>query len=94
MGHDIFGCLPEDRDEEIAYLRRSAGNPFAQQIYRALHAEAHDGGVSGDGGDETYTPQQLREALARLPDREEVAPERRFLEDCLAYDTDIVIEFR
>lgn len=46
MGHDIFGCLPEDCDNDVAYLRRSAGNPLARHIYQALHAETHDGGVS------------------------------------------------
>ncbi len=36
MGHDTFGCLPEDRDNEIAYLRRSMSNPLARHIYQAL----------------------------------------------------------
>lgn len=94
MGHDIFGCLPEDRDNDVAYLRRGAGNPLARHIYQAFNAEAHNGGVSGDGGDERYAPEQLRAALARLPNDEQLAPERRFLEDCLAVGSDIIIEFR
>lgn len=91
MGHDICGFAndnaPHDDDgavrDEIAYLRRSAGNPLARSIYEALGAQEHDCGCSGCGGEVHFTEAQLRDALAKLPDGDDYEPERTFLGDCI-----------
>jgi len=85
MGHDITGFASKDEAcrEEIAYLRRGAGNELARSIYRALGAENEDCGCSGCGGTVHFTEDQLRVALTKLPDDDDHEPERRFLRDCI-----------
>lgn len=63
MGHDIYAYKrPHD---EVAYLRRSMGNPEARIIYRLLDAEQYDAGVSGDGSWATFYRDQLEQAASR-----------------------------
>lgn len=86
MGHDICGFKNTDskcEGEEIAYLRRSAGNELARDIYKALGATSHDCGCSGCGGIANFTEAQLRDALGKIPDDEDHEPERKFLRDCI-----------
>ncbi len=51
--------------ECIGMLGRSMFNPARGLVYQALEAEAHDGGVSGDGAIERYTLPDLERAIAR-----------------------------
>ena len=57
MGHDISGYLKADTEQsnEIAYLRRGAGNPLARTIYAALSHPEFDAGCSGGGFEATFT---------------------------------------
>ena len=95
MGHDISGYLKADTDQsnEIAYLRRGASNPLARTIYAALQRPEFDVGVSGSGFGATFTNEYLRDALARLPEGEDVDAERKFLNDCIAANGDVTIKF-
>ena len=95
MGHDISGYLKADTEQsnEIAYLRRGAGNPLARTIYAALRHPEFDAGVSGGGFEATFTNEYLRDALGRLPDGADVEPERKFLNDCIAANGDVTITF-
>jgi hypothetical protein len=73
MGHDIYAYIgtitpsdprivasPDERGEEIAYLRGSYG------IYEALDATFYDGKVSGIGIGRWFTREQLQIAEQRL----------------------------
>lgn len=86
MGHDICGFKNHDKKhegEEIAYLRRGAGNSLARDIYVALDATEHDCGCSGCGAVVNFTETQLREALEKIPNDEDHEPERQFLTNCI-----------
>lgn len=95
MGHDISGFKQDDisQEKEIAYLRRSAGNPLARVIYEALDAEEHDCGCSGCGTHKSFSTEQLKNALAKIPAGEETQPERKFLSDCIAAGGEINVCF-
>jgi hypothetical protein len=103
MGHDIFaraGKPEEGKEEEFlgleedAYLRRGAGNNLAREIYRVLGAEEYDAGCSGSGEVAYFTHDQIKAALARLGDGEDLEPERTFLNSCLAYgEAGVTISF-
>lgn len=84
MGHDISGYTTKDRDKEIAYLRRSAGNELAREIYKALKAEEYDCGCSGCGDSAFFSVDRLRTAAAFIADKEGLGPEMKFLADCIA----------
>ena len=87
MGHDICGFNKADEEtrSEIAYLRRNAFNPLKNAIYNALGAEEQNCGCSGCGGDPIhFTEDQLKEAMAKLPEGENYQPERDFLAGCLS----------
>lgn len=62
MGHDIT-AYAIDTGDEVAYLRRGAGNPLARVIYIALDAQSADAGCSGDGTDLIVDVGRLRSAL-------------------------------
>jgi hypothetical protein len=95
MGHDISGYKKADTNhsEKIAYLRRGAGNPLARVIYKALGAKECDCGCSGCGDEKTYTTEQLKAALSRLPSGEETENERIFLNDCIAAGEPVTVTF-
>ena len=52
---------------DVAYLRRSAGNPFNTVIYQALDAMDLYGGCSGIGETRTFTRAQIVAGLESLP---------------------------
>jgi hypothetical protein len=81
MGHDISAYKHKDdtHDQEIAYLRRSAFNDLAREIYKALGAEEADAGCSGCGLTTWFSKSELEAALARLPKTDELMPELLFL---------------
>lgn len=95
MGHDISGYLRGDRgsSNEIAYLRRSAGNPLNGTIYKALQCPEHNCGCSGCGNESEFTHEQLTAALGRIPAGDEYEPERDFLRKCIATRDGIRIKF-
>ena len=96
MGHDISGYRVEDTEQrdEIAYLRRSAGNPLNVTIYDALDCHEMNGGCSGIGYGRKFTQEELLKALSRIPSGGEYEPERAFLRDCIAAgDAGVVIAF-
>ena len=84
MGHDVYGFKDKKRSVEIAYLRRSAFDERARDIYRVLGAEKYDAGVSGDGSSAWFTRGQLQDALPRLPVGDTHAREREFIERLIA----------
>src|ERR1044072_4444078 len=85
MGHDITGYKVSDTSHAngLAYLRRRAFSQFNGAIYQALDAEACNGELSGLGVERTFTVEQLRAALARLPQDDNHDRERFFLETCI-----------
>lgn len=87
MGHDISGYAKDDdaQENEIAYLRRSAGSNMARDIYKALGAEKYDGGCSGIGEYAYFTEDQLRIALTKIPEHSDYEPERQFIRDCIKH---------
>jgi hypothetical protein len=95
MGHDISGYLrsTQGASDEIAYLRRGAGNPLNIAIYDALQCHEQRGEFSGCGGAREFTEDQLTAALSRVPAGDEYEPERRFLRDCIAANGLVRIEF-
>lgn len=50
----------------VAYLRRSMGNPLRAVIYVALKADRHYAGVSGNGSTQSFTAEQIDQALQRI----------------------------
>lgn len=60
MGHDINVCKG---DVQIAYYRANAFNPDARRIYKVLNCENYDGGVSGLGGSEWFSKEQILDAF-------------------------------
>jgi hypothetical protein len=84
MGHDIHGYKVSDPNHAngLAYLRRGALSQSVSALYRALDAEDLDGFYSGRGK-RTFTVEQLRAALARLPQDDNHDRERFFLETCI-----------
>jgi hypothetical protein len=98
VGHDIHAYVSRYageterfvylRDEEVAYLRRSAYNPLAREIYAALNCPELDGGVSGAPGEKVVSQVDLEQALVYLRKRQaeglEVEPEIAFVEACLS----------
>jgi|SRR5690625_4678492 len=52
-----------DKQEEVAYLRFSMGNPGAILVYELLDAEDFNGGVSGIGRSLTISLSKMEEAL-------------------------------
>jgi hypothetical protein len=78
---------------EIALLERSAGSPSARVIYEALGAERCYGGCSGAGDEMTFTNEQLKTALERIPAGEATDMEREFLATCIAADGPITVTF-
>jgi len=103
MGHDIFARRGKPEvgremqffaQEETAYLRRGAFNNLGREIYKALDATQYDAGCSGNGEDVYFTQQQIADSLKRLPQGEQLEPEREFLSDCLAAGGDgVTISF-
>lgn len=83
MGHDVSGYRNENSREEIAYLRRGAGNPLARTIYQVLGVPEFDGGVSGYGEGRHFTQIELMVAVKSLPAEDELQPEVTFLWDCI-----------
>lgn len=83
MGHDIYGHRPSDTENEIAYLRRSAFDNNNGAIYRALNCPHQNGGVSGMGGEETFTIDEILYGIKKLADKKENAREIKFLADIL-----------
>lgn len=84
MGHDISGYAQRG-SKEIAYLRRSAGNPLNDAIYKALGAEQYYAGCSGNGQCVYFARPVIEAASGKLPDSEDLAPERQFIADLLAH---------
>jgi hypothetical protein len=82
MGHDISG-YKRGGDKEIAYLRRSAFNDQARDIYRYLSAEHFDAGVSGCGERVVFDAERIAYALAQVPPEETHDDERAFLSKLL-----------
>ena len=94
MGHDISGFKSvkdvtegdghsyKSGVEEIAYLRFSAFDHQARDIYNALGASEYDGGCSGDGSTVFFTKAQLKNAKTYLKGPE-YERERKFLSDIL-----------
>ena len=83
MGHDIFGILNED---EVAYLRRSAGNELNTVIYNVLEKEECNAGCSGNGDSCQVTKEELSQALAKLALLAvdlKISKEIKFIADCL-----------
>lgn len=98
MGHDTTAYLgrmvptdpqlvasPDERGEEIAYLRGNYG------LYEALDAEEYDGRVSGIGIGRWFSRDHVRLGLERLRHKEQTLkragqtcwPAIEFLEACL-----------
>ncbi len=84
MGHDISGYKTTDKENEIAYLRRSAFDGLKSKIYIALNCIDCSGGVSGNGSEREFTQDELLKALEYLGKKKELEPERNFIDDCLA----------
>lgn len=89
MGHDIT-AFSNVTKEEVAYLRYSAGNNEAREIYIALNCRHCDGGISGYGEILQFSEEQLNKALKRFPNtifqdegKEKPDKERTFLVNCL-----------
>ncbi|TNE75511.1 MAG: hypothetical protein EP334_10185 [Gammaproteobacteria bacterium] len=96
MGHDIYGFDSGNPDEanEVSYLRRGAFGDAAREIYKALGAENHDCGCSGCGGDPVFfSKDQLVAARDKLPAGDDMAPERSFLDDCIASGDGVWVAF-
>lgn len=87
MVHDIYGFDAEPNDEnepsELAYLRRGAFNEAGREICKALNATEFDCWCSGCGGSKFFSKEELSEAINRLPDIDNLEPERAFLRDCI-----------
>ena len=83
MGHDVCGFKDKDGKNEIAYLRRGAGNAQARDIYNVLDATEHDCGCSGCGNNVFFTREKLKLATERLPMSESHESERQFIRDLL-----------
>jgi len=71
MGHDITAirksALDSGSEDELSYIRIGAWNRHkAYMLYDALEAEDCNGGVSGNGGEKEFTPDQLKIALAKF----------------------------
>lgn len=84
MGHEITAYKVSDTSHAnvLAYLIRGAFSQFNGAIYQALDAEDCNGHFSGLGVERTFTVEQLRAGLARLP-QGEYERERFFLENCI-----------
>lgn len=95
MGHDITGYRRVKRvvegtdvwnegEDRVAYLRRNAFTEYEHkiEIYNALNAEDHYGGVSGDGGGEVYTGEEIENALDYAERNSFASDVIKFLEDC------------
>lgn len=66
MGHDIY-ARPTDQEEVTPeYFRMNMSGPSAP-LYTALNAEPHYAGVSGDGGEENYTREEIITAIQNFP---------------------------
>lgn len=95
MGHDIYGHRPTEKEEAVAYLRRSAFSEYSKEIYNALDCLDCSGGVSGIGVDREFSKDDLMRALDYLVGKEELKPEAKFISECLLNieDDKIVIGF-
>jgi hypothetical protein len=95
LSHEITGYRASDteRTNDIAFLSRAAGNPLNSAIYDALDCPEHNCGVSGCGGEQEFTTDELRTALARLPTAPEYDKERDFLRQCIAVGENVTIGF-
>lgn len=91
MGHDIFGWTKEPTEEneatnkEIAYLRFSAWNNQAREIYKALGVEECDCGCSGCGYSREFGVEHISVALGYAKERTEMNREREFLDALLEH---------
>jgi hypothetical protein len=102
MGHDISAFLESEMirvtgtgeaTSEIAYLRRSAFNSLAREIYIALQCQRFDAGISGSGESQVFTQDELKAALERLPKLVSLANEHEFLETCISTGEAVRIAF-
>lgn len=72
MGHDITAIrkssIEKDSDEnELSYIRIGAWNHHkAYMLYEALNAHNCNGGVSGNGREREFTPDELKIALSKF----------------------------
>jgi hypothetical protein len=66
MGHDIT-AIRKSAPEELSYIRIGAWNRHkAYMLYEALSAHNCNGGVSGNGGEKEFTPDELKIILAKF----------------------------
>ena len=71
MGHDITAIKKSDfvqgNESELAYIRIGSWNRHkAHVLYDALESYECDGGVSGNGREKEFSPEQLKIALAKF----------------------------
>lgn len=66
MGHDIYARPTDQEDVTAQYFRMNMSGPSAP-LYSALNAEPHYAGVSGDGGEENFTREEIITAIQELP---------------------------
>lgn len=71
MGHDITAIrkssIEKESDDELSYIRIGAWNRHkAYMLYEALDAQECNGGVSGNGREREFTPDELKIALAKF----------------------------
>lgn len=66
MGHDIYARPTDQEDVTAQYFRMNMSGPSAP-LYSALNAEPHYAGVSGDGGEENFTRDEIITAIQEFP---------------------------
>jgi hypothetical protein len=98
MSHELYAYRKDEYGvgfdaKSIAEVHRSAGNPAAHELYVALQAVDHNCGCSGCGTSRDFTNQELKDALLRLKDGEDMSEEKKFLEECIKSGTTITICF-
>lgn len=66
MGHDIT-AIRKSSTKELSYIRIGAWNRHkAYMLYEALNAHSCNGGVSGNGREMEFTPDELKIALSKF----------------------------
>ncbi|MCG7851275.1 MAG: hypothetical protein MIO92_02015 [Methanosarcinaceae archaeon] len=85
MGHDVIAYKNADKghENEVAYLRRASWDNLSHTIYKALQSRELAGERSGCSAEKLFSRDNLKDALTRVPDREDTEREREFLRKCI-----------
>lgn len=71
MGHDITAIrkssIEKNSNDELSYIRIGAWNNYkAYMLYEALNAQDCNAGVSGNGVEREFSPDELKIAISKF----------------------------